>query len=126
MRVCPECGHKDAECWRNVRWCLYEQYCHIGEIDFWDPELYKALTEKWPTEALPLEVPPFTYIITKSRHVKRMATKDYVIYGFHGRQTESWRRTQKLQMEGKQKKMSAYSVLVPPNSRNSLLKEQTK
>jgi len=108
MRVCPSCGHEDAECWRNVRWCLYEQYTHIEEIEFWDPELHKALIEKVPTEALPLEISPFTYIITKSHHVKRMATKDYILYGFHGRQTESWRRTRKLYLEGKQKKIKDY------------------
>jgi len=117
MRVCPSCGHEDIECWRNVRWCLFEQYCHLEELESLDPELFKIINEKWPTEALPLELPPFIYIITKSRHVKRMALKDYIFYGFHGRQTESWRRANKLAMEKTITRIPDF-VGVPPKEVN--------
>jgi len=118
MRVCPSCGHEDVECWRNVRWCLFEQYCHIEELESLDYELFKKINAKWPTEALPLEIPPFIYIITKSRHVKRLALKDYLLYGFHGRETESWRRANKLANEKKQQRIPSYAVAVPPIKRS--------
>jgi len=45
MRVCPECGHKESPIWKNRFHRLYEQYCRLDELETWEPELAKELTE---------------------------------------------------------------------------------
>jgi len=39
MRVCPHCGYRDPECWRNLRWSNYVEYCALEEFEDYEPEL---------------------------------------------------------------------------------------
>jgi hypothetical protein len=44
MRVCPNCGFTDSPIWRNkMALRLYVQYCHIEELDSFEPEVAAAL-----------------------------------------------------------------------------------
>ena len=108
MRVCPSCGHEDGECWRNHPRQLYTQYCHIEELELQEHELLELLLDRDPTPSEVVTRPPFIYRVSRSRHVHRMALKDYELYGFHGRIFESPRRAWRLYMEGKQKKIKEF------------------
>jgi hypothetical protein len=46
MRVCPKCGYQDAPIWRNTLRRLYQQHCHINDLEIWNPELAADLKEK--------------------------------------------------------------------------------
>ena len=109
MRVCLMCGYEDPEPWRNMRWQLYTSYCHLSELELLDPEVWKILQEKRPSPSEVITMGPFVYSVSRSHHVHRMAIKDYEMYGFHGRITESAKRARRLFMEGKQKKLGAFS-----------------
>ena len=45
MKVCPECGYREPLIWRNTRWRLFTEHCHIEELEVWDPKLAKQLRE---------------------------------------------------------------------------------
>ena len=48
MRVCPKCGFTDSPIWRNkMALRLYVQYCHIEELDDFEPEVAKELRKEW-------------------------------------------------------------------------------
>jgi hypothetical protein len=36
----------ESPVWRNVRYRIYTMYCRIDELECWEPELFKILTEK--------------------------------------------------------------------------------
>ena len=36
MRECPVCGHSDLP-WKNRRFTLFTSYCHIEELETFDP-----------------------------------------------------------------------------------------
>lgn len=108
MRVCPECGHEDAECWRNHPRQLYTQYCHFEELELLDPKIWSMLHVALPGPSEVVPMAPFIYRVSRSRHVHRMTLNDYNLYGFHGRIFESPRRAYRLFMAGKQKKILDY------------------
>ena len=108
MRVCPTCGYEDQECWRNLRWSLYQQYCDIEELEFWDPELVEKLKEKNPREQHPYLKGKFVYNMNRSGIVKRIAKKDYEMYGFERGIIESSRYTERLEISRTQRKLSAF------------------
>jgi len=44
LRICPKCGFSDSPIWRNkMALRLYVQYCHIEELDSFEPEVAAAL-----------------------------------------------------------------------------------
>ena len=105
MRVCPNCGYRQSECWRNKRWQLYSEYCHISELEVFEPELAADIREQHPVDRQPLERGPFVYVISRSGHVSRMDRDSYLMYGFHGRVIESQRRARRLAPGLKQMKI---------------------
>ena len=71
MRVCPECGYEDLPIWRNTRWCLYTEHCHISELEAFDPGFAKKLR---PSETI--FVNGVKYQLNKrGSHVHRIAAK---------------------------------------------------
>lgn len=46
MRICPQCGYKETPIWRNTLRRLYTEYCHIGELEAFEPDLANILKEK--------------------------------------------------------------------------------
>jgi len=48
MRVCPQCGYEEPAIWRNTKWRLYTEHCHIGDLEIWDPEFAKKLKAAGP------------------------------------------------------------------------------
>lgn len=111
MRVCPRCGHRDAECWRNHPRQIYIQYCFLEELEVSDPEIWELLRENLPGPSDVVPMAPFVYRVSSSHHVHRMTLEDYKMYGFHGRIFESSRRARRLFMAGKQKKLGVFSTL---------------
>jgi hypothetical protein len=103
MRVCPKCGFEDEECWRNLRFSLYQQYCHIEELDTFNPELASEILKFRPTVKKPYTIDGYAYMLTKSLHVRRMAVRDFINYGGFRREAqsygnESWRYAQRIDM----------------------------
>ena len=45
MRICPDCGHADPPCWRSRMYHLYTDFCKLGELKFWNPNLTKELEQ---------------------------------------------------------------------------------
>ncbi len=81
MRICPNCGHVDSECWKHLRWSLYQDYCHIDELMGFEEELARNILDRRPTVRQPLTVGVFVYMLTRSMHVRRMSVSDFVNYG---------------------------------------------
>ena len=46
MRECPRCGYEEPPIWRNRLGYLYQQYCHFGDLEIYDPELAKMIKDK--------------------------------------------------------------------------------
>lgn len=109
MRICPKCGYREPECWRNLRWSLYVEYCHLDELEVFEPELAAEIEKVRPTR-LPLEQAPFVYKLSRSGYVKRMDLESYKAYGFHGRYMESKRRAQRLAGTDKQQRLTDFEV----------------
>ena len=42
MRECPNCGHSDMP-WKNRRFTLFTSYCHVGELESFNPELAEQI-----------------------------------------------------------------------------------
>lgn len=110
MRICPICGHEDAECWRNLRWSLYQQYAHIDELKTFDPQLAVAILATNPSVKTPYNDGTFCYMITRTNHVRRMAIKDFVQYGGFRRenQIESWRYADRIASADLQTRIPEY------------------
>jgi hypothetical protein len=43
MRVCPKCGYRDPPIWRNTARRLYQEHCHITDLELWNPKLADIL-----------------------------------------------------------------------------------
>jgi len=46
MRKCPKCGFSEPPIWRQTLRRLYTEYCHIDDLDPWNPELARQLRER--------------------------------------------------------------------------------
>ena len=75
---------------------IWVQYCHIDELDSFQPTIAKEIRHTRPKEKLPLVRPPFVYSITKTDYVWRVDIEDYKMYGFFRGLTESSRHADRL------------------------------
>ena len=105
MRVCPKCGYRQSECWRNKRWHLYAEYCHIEELEVFEPDLAMEIREQLPRYKYPLKRGPFFYMISRTGHVSRLDQESYLTDGFDGSVTESQKRARRLASSFKQQKI---------------------
>jgi hypothetical protein len=68
---------------------IYVTYCHISELEGFNPILAQEIIKMGPTERLPLVEPPFVYAFKQSGYVWRMDFEDYNLYGFSRSLTEN-------------------------------------
>ena len=73
MRECPECGYKDLPIWRNKRHRLNTSYCHITELDDWDPNLAQIIRREKD-----IVLHPYIYHLTKAGYVDRIHRDDSI------------------------------------------------
>lgn len=109
MRTCPRCGHVDPECWKHLRWSLYQDYCYIEELLAFEPELAWEILDRRPTVKNPLRKEVFVYMLTKSMHVRRMSVSDFINYGGFRRESqhsmESMKYAERLSRSGYQRSL---------------------
>jgi len=46
MKICPNCGYLDPAIWRHTLRRLFSEYCHISDLEIWNPDLATILKEK--------------------------------------------------------------------------------
>ena len=71
MRECLRCGYKDLPIWRHKRQRLFTCYCHITELEDWDPALARMVREEKD-----LKIGPYIYHLTKAGYVDRIHESD--------------------------------------------------
>lgn len=71
MRECPKCGCLDSPCWRHKRFRLYTDYCHIEELEEWEPEIAEQVKANKD-----IKIGHYIYHLTKARYVWRLHEKD--------------------------------------------------
>lgn len=112
MRVCPNCGYLDPECWKHLRWSLYQDYCHIDELLIFQEELARKILDRRPTVKEPLTKGLFVYMLTRSMHVRRMSASDFINYGGFRRERqhsmESVKYAERLSRSGYQKSLKEW------------------
>ena len=96
--VCPNCGFKDYPCWRNHRHQLYTSYCHISELETFDPKLAGEIRARAPTERLPYQEGPYVYVLKPSGYVWRVTLESYQNGAFNRALTESDRYRHRLKL----------------------------
>jgi len=100
MRECLKCGFKDLPIWRHMRQRLYTDYCHINELEDWDPKL--AATVK---EQRNIKIGPYIYHLTKMGYVQRIHESD-TIDGKRWREPEQQKFLQRRILLPQQKRLS--------------------
>ena len=71
MRKCPCCGHSDMP-WKNRRFTLFTSYCHIEELEVFNPDLAEQIKQspKFYSDEL------FNYRLKKDGFVFRILKAD--------------------------------------------------
>jgi hypothetical protein len=67
MFVCPNCGFRDAPCWRTCRFIRIAVYCRLDELESFDPKLTQKLRKNND-----LEEGPYAYHVSKTGYVVRV------------------------------------------------------
>ena len=80
--VCPECGHKDAPCWRSACWLKVATYCRLDELKEWEPKLAQTISKLKVGETY--EQKGMTYRLTRSGNVYRIVNELASVYSSHG------------------------------------------
>jgi len=84
---------------------IYVDYCHLEELEVFNPELAERVSSSRPTERMPLITPPFVYALRQSGYVLRVAVKDYKMGGFRHDLTESAGFAERMAMAKKQQRL---------------------
>lgn len=80
MRVCPECGYVDDECWRPAAFHRHIDYAYIESVKRLNPELWAELKHLKKNELLVRD--SFVYwLSSRSDTVRRSWREDYRIFG---------------------------------------------
>ena len=80
MKICPKCGHHEAEYWRASRYRPLCSQTRADTIEWNDPELYKKIMEVNPN---PYFDGTFMYHLTKKGWIERIEKYyyDYMKWG---------------------------------------------